>query len=73
MAQFEGESDVEYLGRRLRIMQDSGLNLTVPDIMYGFTVFDAPKGNVDAVVDRIEATVLRRQMGRSFTIGHVAR
>jgi hypothetical protein len=64
MAQFEGESDVEYLGRRLRIMQDSGLNLTVPDIMYGFTVFEAPRGDADSVADRIEAMVLRRQMRR---------
>jgi hypothetical protein len=61
MAQFEGESDVEYLGRRLRIMQDSGLNLTAADIMDGFKVFDAPKGSADAVADRVETAVQRRQ------------
>mgnify|MGYP003646605577 FL=1 len=63
MAQFEGETDVEYLGRRLRIMQDSGLNLTAADIMDGFKVFDAPRGSADAVADRIEARVYRRQVG----------
>ena len=64
MAQVEGETDVEYLGRRLRIMQDGGLNLTADDIMDGFKVFEAPRGNVDSVADRIEARVYRRQVRR---------
>lgn len=64
MTQFDNETDVEYLGRRLRIMQDGGLNLTAADIMDGFKVFEAPRGCADRVADRIESTVLRRQMKR---------
>tara|TARA_R110000868_G_scaffold111229_2_gene300510 strand:- start:211 stop:408 length:198 start_codon:yes stop_codon:yes gene_type:complete len=63
MAQFEGESDLEYLGRRLRVLQDSGLKLTAPDIIDGFRVFEAPlkSNHVDAVLDRIERVARKRQ------------
>lgn len=59
MAQFDGESDVEYLGRSLRALRDGGLNLTADDIVEGFKVYEAPHGNVDAVVERIERVARR--------------
>jgi hypothetical protein len=60
MAQFEGETDVEYLGRCLRVLRDVGVNLTADDIVEGFKVYEAPRGNVDAVVERIERVARRR-------------
>lgn len=63
MAKFEGESDLEYLGRSLRVLQDGGLKLTAPDIIDGFRVFEAEKGGtVEGVLDRIERVARKRQL-----------
>jgi len=61
MAQGKGESDLEYFGRRLRIMQDAGLKPTVADIMDALQPNDALDAPIDFAIDRIEAAVLRRQ------------
>ena len=60
MTQFEGETDIEYLGRRLRVLHDGGLRLTAADIIDGFRVYEAERGTVDAVVERVERTARRR-------------
>jgi len=60
MTQFEGETDIEYLGRRLRVLRDCGLRLTAADIIDGFRVYEAERGSVDAVVERVERTARRR-------------
>ena len=60
MTQFDNETGVEYLGRRLRVLRDCGVNLTAADIIDGFRVYEAPHGSVDAVVERVEQTARRR-------------
>lgn len=60
MAKFDEESDIEYLGRSLRILQDGGLKMTADDIIDGFRVFEERRASVDAMLDRIERVALKR-------------
>ena len=62
MAQFEGESDLEYLGRSLRVLQDGGLKVVADDIIEGIRVYEGIKPrNVEDVLDRIERVARKRQ------------
>lgn len=60
MTQFDNETEVEYLGRRLQVLRDCGLRLTAADIIDGFRVYEAERGSVDAMVERVERTARRR-------------
>lgn len=62
MAKFEGESDLEYLGRSLRVLQDGGLKVVADDIIEGIRVYEGIKPrNVEDVLDRIERVARKRQ------------
>lgn len=54
MTQFEGETETEYFGRRLRAMIDGGVGVTLVDVVDGFQAFDAPRATVESCLDRIE-------------------
>lgn len=71
MAKFEGESDLEYLGRSLRILQDGGLKMTVDDIIEGIRVYEGIKPRtVEDVLDRIERVARKRGRGPNVPAGY---
>jgi len=61
MTQFEGETETEYFGRRLRAMIDGGVGVTLSDVLDGFQAFDAPVADVESCLDRIERLARARR------------